>query len=263
MTTNSIIATRGCGYNCAFCSDHRYWGKLRRRSVNNIVNEIEDIISRYPKTERIDFFDATLTFSKRFLKDLCSEIVKRNIKLKFRATARFDNLDDEVLTSLRKAGFDTLCLGAESGDPDILKSINKKIGPDFIKEKLRLIKKHGIRSVAFILVGVPGETEESLKNTISLMKNCEADVFDVNCFVPLPGSDWHHELPDRITKNLKWVDLTYKGIEPYLFQVDGKHDLYKYVKQINRIADHRLLMAITKTISGRFISSILPRQAET
>lgn len=249
-----MLATRGCVYNCSFCCDKKFWGKIRSRSKDNIVNEIETILEGFPKTQKIYFNDGTLTSDKLFLKELCDEIARRNIKTKFYCTARFDNIDEEILNCLKRAGFQGLYMGAESGDVEILKSMNKRIKLDQIQKSLHLIKKTGIQTLVSILIGVPGETEQSLKNTIQLMKEVEADAFDINCYVPLPGSDWYEQIPDHIKKELNWLEIGYKSNNPFLFKIEGKHDLLKYIEEINKIADRRLMKTIGKSLLNRLLS---------
>jgi radical SAM superfamily enzyme YgiQ (UPF0313 family) len=254
LKEHTILATRGCVYNCSFCCDKKFWGKIRSRSKDNIVNEIETILEGFPKTQKIYFNDGTLTSDKLFLKELCDEIARRNIKTKFYCTARFDNIDEEILNCLKRAGFQGLYMGAESGDVEILKSMNKRIKLDQIQKSLHLIKKTGIQTLVSILIGVPGETEQSLKNTIQLMKEVEADAFDINCYVPLPGSDWYEQIPDHIKKELNWLEIGYKSNNPFLFKIEGKHDLLKYIEEINKIADRRLMKTIGKSLLNRLLS---------
>ena len=253
LKEHTILATRGCLYSCAFCADKRFWGEIRTRSKDNIVDEIEKILKEFPNTEKIYFNDGTLTFNKQFVKDLCTEILKRNIKTKLFCTARFDNIDEEILAHLKKAGFQALYLGAESGDPEILKSMNKRITLDQIDKSIRLIHKAGIQSLVSILVGVPGENEATLTNTIQMMKKIPADAFDINCFVPLPGTAWYDKIPAEIRQKVNWLDIGYKSGRPFLFQVEGKEKLFQYIDRINKIADQRLRKTIAKAILNKFL----------
>jgi radical SAM superfamily enzyme YgiQ (UPF0313 family) len=253
LKEHTMLATRGCPYGCAFCADKRFWGEIRTRSKENIVDEMEAILKQFPNTEKIYFNDGTLTFNKQFVKDLCTEILKRNIKTKLFCTARFDNIDEEILAHLKKAGFQALYLGAESGDPEILKSMNKRITLDQIDKSIRLIHKAGIQSLVSILVGVPGENEATLTNTIQMMKKIPADAFDINCFVPLPGTAWYDKIPAEIRQKVNWLDIGYKSGRPFLFQVEGKEKLFQYIDRINKIADQRLRKTIAKAILNKFL----------
>lgn len=253
LKEHSISASRGCPYRCAFCADNTLWGRVRKRTAKNVVDEIEQITSDFPKTREIYFTDGTLTFNKNFIKDLCAEIIRRNINLTFYCTVRFDNIDEDILMDMKKAGFGGLYLGAESGDIEILNNMHKGISPQMMESKMRLVKKSGIMSLVSILIGTPGESETSLKNTIALMKRLQADSFDVNCFVPLPGSEWYQNLSEHIKKNISWLDISYKGGVPYLFILENKTELYRYVRQAYQIADRRLLLTIIKTLGSKIL----------
>lgn len=248
LKEHTILATRGCPYGCAFCADKKFWGEIRTRSKDNIVDEIEKILKQFPNTEKIYFNDGTLTFNKQFVRELCNEILKRRIGTKLFCTARFDNIDEEILAHLKKAGFHALYLGAESGDHEILRSMNKRITLDQIENSIRLIRKAGIQTLVSILVGAPGENELSLRNTIQMMKRIPADAFDINCFVPLPGSNWYDQTPENIRQKINWLDIGYKSSHPFFEEVEGKRNLSKYVAVINKIADRKLRKTIVKTI---------------
>lgn len=254
LREHTILATRGCAYTCSFCCDKNFWGRMRQRSAKNIVDEIEAILNEFPKTEKIYFNDGTLTFSKPFVRELCHEINKRNIRVKFFCTARFDNIDEEILSQLKKAGFRGLYIGAESGDSEILKTMNKKITLNQIERSLRLIRKVGMQSLVSIMVGVPRETEQSLEKTIQMMKMIRADAFDINCYVPLPGSDWYDQTPEEIKKKISWLEIGYKGSHPLLFEVEKKHNLTKYIEKINKISDQRLMKTIAKVALKKLLS---------
>ncbi len=158
---HTILATRGCPY--AHLADKRFWGDVRMRSKENIVDEMETILKQFPDTKKIYFTDGTLTFNKQFVGELCGEILKRKIRTELYCTARFDNIDEEILGQLKRAGFQALYLGAESGDHEILRSMNKRITLDQIENSIHLIRKAGIKTLVSILVEVPGENDEHLK----------------------------------------------------------------------------------------------------
>jgi radical SAM superfamily enzyme YgiQ (UPF0313 family) len=256
LKEHTMLATRGCPYGCAFCADRRFWGGIRTRSKESIVDEMEAILKQFPDTKKIYFNDGTLTFDKRFVKELCTEISNRKIKAKLFCTARFDNIDEETLAHLKNAGFQVLYLGAESGDDKILKSMNKRITLDQIDKSIRLIRKAGIQSLVSILVGVPGENEISLRNTIQMMERIPADAFDINCFVPLPGTEWYDRTPEETRQKVNWLEIGYKSGRPFLFQVEGKENLLQYVDRINKIADERLRKTVAKTILRKLLYPI-------
>lgn len=254
QVSHSITATRGCGHRCAFCADRNFWRKQRHRSVGNVVDEIESILTEYPETKSIYFNDGALTFNLRYLKKLCAEIVRRNISVDFYGGARFDAIDSDVLLTMKKTGFKALYLGAESGDPEMLLRMKKKTTPDEIITKTEMIKLSGIQSLVAILIGAPGETKQSLDNTVSLLNKLPADSFDVNCYVPLPGCPWYEDMPEHLKRNLDWTKYGLKGGYPYLFQVEGKTHLNHYVDEIYKIADRRLMKTMARYVTLEAVS---------
>jgi radical SAM superfamily enzyme YgiQ (UPF0313 family) len=237
---HSMIASRGCSYRCAFCADRRLWGKVRFRSASCVVDELEKLVEDFPTAREVYFNDGTMTAKKKFFYDLCEGIVERGIGLDLFCTARFDNLNQEMADQMMRTGFKGLYLGAESGDSDILKRMRKNTNAAEIEEKTHMLRQTGIQSMVSILVGVPGESAKSLNSTMSLMKRIEADMFDVNCFVPLPGSDWYEEMSPVRRGEIDWLKSCYKGGYPYLFEKENKTELNKYVDEIYQIADDRL-----------------------
>jgi radical SAM superfamily enzyme YgiQ (UPF0313 family) len=254
----SLIASRGCPYNCAFCADKSLWDGMRHRSVTDIINELTMLKERFPDVRDVYFNDGTLTFNRRFTVSLAQEIAKHNFDFSFYCAARFDNLDETVLSALQSAGINALYLGAESGDPEILKDMNKRIQPDFIRQQMALIQKMGFQTVVSILIGVPGETESSLKQTIALMESIAPDAFDINIFVPLPGSRWYAELPKTIVDGVDWLSFGNKSDTPYLFTKQNKMHLMGYVSEIIKIADRQLDETISRYLTSTELTT--PKQ---
>jgi len=239
ITSQAILTSRGCPHRCAFCSDRAFWQKVRRRSIENVLDEIEEIVEEFPATKELYFHDGTLTDRRSYLMRLCDGIVDRGFKLALFGTARFDELDEQLLTCMKKAGFQSLYLGAESGDPDVLASMHKRITPEMIERGLKLVQEAGLQSMVSILVGTPHETEKSLKLTIQLMERIQPTSFDINSYLPLPGSDYYAELPDEILAKVNYLDFAYKSPAPFLFVTRGQEHLLKYVEEIYAIADAR------------------------
>ncbi len=240
VTSQAILTSRGCPHVCTFCSDRAFWKKLRRRSVENVLDEIEGILQRFPGTSELFFHDGTLTSHRSYLMELCDGIVNRGFKLALLGTARFDDLDKDLLDNMKRAGFQSLYLGAESGDPNVLASMNKRITPEQIASGLELVHEANLQSMVSILLGTPHETEESLKLTIQLMKRIHPTSFDINNYLPLPGSQYYKDLPEEILEKVNYLDFAYKNPAPFLFVIRGQEHLLKYVEEIYAIADARL-----------------------
>jgi magnesium-protoporphyrin IX monomethyl ester (oxidative) cyclase len=188
---NSIISSRGCPFNCTFCSIHAIWGNTwRPRRPEKVVEEIKEMQKNYGIVE-ISFEDDNLTLDKNRMKRLCETIIKKNIKIKWDTPngVSISNLDREVLTAMKKAGCYSLNLAIESGDPYIL---NHVIGKAHTIEKAREIvlicKEIGIKTLGYFVIGMPGETKESIQHSIDYATSLPLDDLNVFIATPYPGT---------------------------------------------------------------------------
>ncbi len=158
-----IITSRGCTHRCAFCSSGHFFRRWRARSPLNIINEMEFLINKYSKIESFIFLDDNFTYDKKRVIELCNLIIERKLnRYKWSCLARVDQVDLEMLASMRKAGCEKINYGVESGSPEILKNINKAITPDMAEEAIETTRKMGIEAMAFFMLGNPGETQETI-----------------------------------------------------------------------------------------------------
>lgn len=169
-----IIFSRGCMGSCTFCSTWRIWRGYRFRRGVNVADEVEMMVNNLG-AKHIAFMDDTLTGSKKDIIIFCKEIVKRHIKVAFFGCTRVDQVDDEILKWMKKAGFYYLSYGIESGSPKMLKQINKKTNMDEVKMAAVLTKKHGIQLGALIMYGLPEESEEDRRLTKELLDEIKPD----------------------------------------------------------------------------------------
>jgi len=169
--TATMITSRGCPFKCVFCSTSAYWGRRwRSRSVKNVVDEIEYLLKEFPYLERIIIPDDTFILDNQRVIEICNEILKRKIKIKWECSGRVDMVSKEMLVKLKEAGCDKITYGVESGSEKILESINKKITKEQIKRAIRLTNEVGLDYGTYLMVGNPGETWETLKQTVDFLK---------------------------------------------------------------------------------------------
>ncbi len=190
----SIITSRGCPNQCIFCLGRRMVGqKVRFRSIEKVVDEIEDLVLR--GSYFINIADDLFTASKRRVKQFCNEIVKRKIPVLWSAFSRVNTVDTQTLTLMKSAGCHSVSFGIESGNPEMLKRVKKGITLDQAKKAAISCKEAGIRGHASFMVGLPGETYQTLKDSLNLQK--ELDIETAYHFIaPFPGTTVRENIAD-------------------------------------------------------------------
>jgi radical SAM superfamily enzyme YgiQ (UPF0313 family) len=205
----TIIASRGCPMGCSFCASSAFHGKkLRIRSIQNVVDEIEEVIENYD-VEFITFMDDTFTLIKKWVEEFCEEIGKRGIEIKWGATARVDRMSLDLLRKMKKSGCVALFIGVESGDQEILDRITKNVVLDQTKKAFENMRKTGILSIASVSIGYPGETRESVKKTMKFIDRIKPDYFVVSIATPYPGTRFYEEMKEKgLIISERWDDFT-------------------------------------------------------
>lgn len=186
-----LMTSRGCPFNCAFCQPlaRKMFGrKVRYRSVENVIEELKYIISRY-KVKYISFQDDTFTARKEWVLELCWRIREEKLAVQWSAQSRVDTFDEELAEAMSTAGCVCLFFGFESGSQRILNFLRKGITPEQSLETAKLCKKYGIIIFADYMLGVPTETEEDLRQTLTLIKEIKPELPSPTYFTPIPGCD--------------------------------------------------------------------------
>lgn len=180
---------RGCPYNCLFCADKTFYGqKLRLPSPSKVVDEIERDIKRYGVDEFL-FWTESFTLNRKFALQVCQEIIRRGLRIRFVVNSRVDHVDQELLSTLKKSGCFMIGFGIESADNKILTAMRKRVTVAQIKKAVELAKKAGLEVTGHFMLGFPGETKESILKTIDLACDLPFDFAQFYCVVPFPGSD--------------------------------------------------------------------------
>lgn len=174
LKTASMVTSRGCPYTCNFCSAPVMGqGKVRFRSAENILEEIETLRVRYG-VGAIYFADDLFTTKKKLVMEICAKLIDSKMILPWVAVTSASYVDEELLIAMKQAGCYRLDFGIESGSPKILRNIAdgkvQKHTADEARLAFALCHKHGIKPRAYLMVGNPGEDESTIDETIALMK---------------------------------------------------------------------------------------------
>ncbi|MBU1964743.1 MAG: radical SAM protein, partial [Proteobacteria bacterium] len=188
----SIITSRGCPYSCIFCQGRRMVGnRVRLRNPLLVVDEIEEILSY--GIDRINVADDLFVSSRGKVKDVCDEIIRRGLRFGWSAFARVNTVDLETLKLMREAGCDSVSFGVESGNPEILKLIRKGITRDQVRHAVSLCREAGIIAHTSFIVGLPGETCETLRETAEFAAGL-GSLYGYHFLTPFPGTTVREEV---------------------------------------------------------------------
>lgn len=184
--STTMMSSRGCPYHCAFCSKKVMVGPVRRRSPENVNAEIAEIQDKY-KFNAIMFFDDIFVMDYPRLKEIAEFMKERDII--YRCFVRANLASDKMMDVLADTGCYEIGFGAESGSDDILKTIGKVTTVEMNTRLVKLAHDRGIRVKAFLIAGLPGETEYTLHQMEHWIQTAHPDDFDISILTPYPGSD--------------------------------------------------------------------------
>ena len=184
-----IITSRGCPFQCSFCTTSRIFGKqYRARSPKNIVDELEQIKNVYG-ADCFTFYDDTLTLDKDRIFKICEEIKTRRIGIPWDCQTRVDQVSKEVLAKMKETNCQQVFFGVESGCQTILDSVNKRTTVEQNEKAIRIAKEAGLFVSISIIIGYPGETKEMLKQTLDFVRRAEPDDVYLCVATPYPGTE--------------------------------------------------------------------------
>lgn len=165
-TTACILTSRGCPNNCSFCClNSLNKRKVRYRSVENVIDEINSILNKHPQINKIYIHDDTFFLNSKKVIDFCNLVISNNISVNFICSGRFKPISYDLVKKLEKANFIQVLLGLESGDEEILRKCHKGITQNDVIHAVKLFANSNIDLYAFLIVGLPGETHSTIVTT--------------------------------------------------------------------------------------------------
>ncbi len=191
LPSMNLITTRGCNRRCTFCVAE---GRLRRRSVDAVLDELELMVRRHG-VRHVTFYDEGLTISRRRALELCRRMEQRGLDLTWCANARVDEVDAELLAAMRRAGCWKLLYGLESGVQKNLDAVGKGTTVEQARQAIRLTREAGIETFGTFMFGIPGETFAEGLQTIELACSLPLDYASFLNLVPYKGSQIYDDLP--------------------------------------------------------------------
>ena len=211
-----LLGSRGCPYSCIFCAQKFTHKTPRYRKELEIVNEIEFMYDKF-NASYFGFYDAFFPFSKKSGINFCNTLIKKGLhkKIGWDTALCPEMADDELFKVMREAGAKRIFFGFESGNEEILKSINKhmKIADAF--NAVKIARKNRLDVVGLFMLGLPKETKNTCRQTIDFAKKLDCDAAKFCFFVPFPGSlSFNLLAPGKISAPRYWA--VYEKKRPYL-----------------------------------------------
>jgi anaerobic magnesium-protoporphyrin IX monomethyl ester cyclase len=248
-----IISMRGCPYRCLYCKpiqDKLFGKKLRRRSLENVVEEIEELITLYGNRP-IGFKDDTFTVHKtEWFVRFREELYRRNLHPRWQCNSRVDTVDFDKLKAMKTAGCSQIFFGIESGSQRILEYYRKDITVERIADTFANCHRVGIRPCASIMLGAPPETREDLHKTYELVRSIKPFNWQVHVTTPICGSHFYDQA--KAEKRLG-SETDYSIFEPtgniYRLTLPMKldnltaDDIAEYRDRINKSIKFRFLLS--------------------
>ncbi len=186
-----IKVSRGCPFHCFFCLATPVSGaKVRKRSAENIIEEIRECVEKYGITNFL-FWSDIFNIDREWVMDLCQKIIDSGLKITWSANTRADTADEEMAYKMYEAGCRLVSIGVESGSQEMLDKIGKRITLDDVRLTVKIFKKAGIRIYNYFVIGLPCEDEESVEDTIDFAIELDSDFISFYTATPLPGSKFY------------------------------------------------------------------------
>ncbi|HUJ19821.1 MAG TPA: radical SAM protein [Nitrospirota bacterium] len=232
--TATVISSRGCPYQCSYCDRSVYRRSFRFNSAEYLYEHMAFLKKRF-HIRHVFFYDDLFTFNRERIEKFCNLLREKPLKMTFNCAVRVGHADDEMLRMLKASGCWMVSVGIESGAPEILARHKTKIDFPEMRSTVRRIQKAGLRAKGLFMMGLPGETEETVKVTTDFINGLELDDMNMTKFTPFPGSPIYQTIREEGVFEEKWDlmnCLNFVFVPKGISSKERLDELYKqFVKQ--------------------------------
>lgn len=185
----SILFSRGCPFKCIFCITKIFGPRVRRRSVKSVVDEIKSVVSEF-NIRHFYFADDNLTLERNYIMEMCDFIDRERLSITFEGSTRANCVDEELISKMTRSGLIRISFGLETVDPEMRRIMRKEIPIESYAIANRLTNKYGVETINSLILGLPGETRETVKKTLSYLRNArDIQHASFSIAVPYPGTE--------------------------------------------------------------------------
>ena len=221
-----MTASRGCPFKCHFCAVPQFWPIHRRRSVANVLDELEHV-SKVHNINYVRFTDEVFLLNKRWVVELCQGMVKRglNERIRWSCDGRADVVSQDVLQEMKRANCSIIAYGIEFGNQRILDFSGKGTKIAQIHKAIEMTKEAGISTHGLFMIGYPTETKETIEDTIALIRNLDTSSADFAIVTPFPGTRLYDYCKENnLLRTDDWEEYNYHHPEKGIIRLDGITD---------------------------------------
>jgi anaerobic magnesium-protoporphyrin IX monomethyl ester cyclase len=203
----SLITARGCPYTCTWCSRSVFGATHRRRSPQNVADEVEQIVDRYAP-DRLWYADDVFAIHRGWTLSYAAELEKRRIRMPFECISRAERIDADVADALQGLGCWRVWIGSESGSQRILDAMQRRVDVDRVAAACALLRRRGIQVGMFIMLGYDGERDDDLRATVDHLKRTAPDIFLTTVSYPIKGTPYYDAVSDKLAAGKPWQERT-------------------------------------------------------
>jgi len=193
----AVLTSRGCPFDCSWCSKPTFGRTYRQQSPARVVEELMALQARY-RVDYVRFCDYVFGISRPWIDELIRRMSEAELDLQFECLARVDLLKPDLLHSLREVGLARVYVGVESGSQKMLDLMNRGTKLHQVERTATALRAEGIRQFWFLMLGYPGETLEDIEATLRLFRKFSPEEYSVSIAVPIPGTRFHQTVKDRL-----------------------------------------------------------------
>ncbi|MFC2066157.1 B12-binding domain-containing radical SAM protein [Chloroflexota bacterium] len=203
----AIVTSRGCPYHCAYCSKPIFGNKFRAQSAERVIAEIAYLKERFGVKE-IAFYDDVFTLNKQRAIAIADGIIEKGLDISWTCESRVNLVDKELLHHIKQAGCYAIAYGIESAAPEILSTLHKDITLKQVEEAVGISREAGLHTVGYFMVGSPGESPQTIAETIAFAKKLKLDFAQFSVTTPFPGTELYSLLENK-GDHIPWESFIY------------------------------------------------------
>lgn len=206
---DAVITARGCPNRCVFCSSSAFWKRVRARSSENVVAELEFLKKQYD-IKYVNFLDDTIVLTAKRMTDICNLMLEKKLDINWSCYARVTHITPELVALMKKAGCRFVQFGVESGNQEVLKKIQKNITLDEVRRAVKITKEAGLKVMCDFMIGLPGDTRETIQQTIDFAKEISPNFAFFSMLTPFPGTPLYEEYlrEGKLKKGYIWKNMS-------------------------------------------------------